>query len=184
MRTSNKGTHYLMTGAVFFSMLFLLVTLAPAQHEENAQVTRLLSDAREKAAQLSRDADEMEALTRSDVSWQTHAEKLEEIKGHVNDLARIEQQLTAARASASRWQQVAIDRMLPLLKELGANTTAAINHLNENKLRPTTGNYPEYLRANAETAHQLSDMISSFVQYGQTQAKLNTLEQKLEIATK
>ena len=184
MRTSSKGTRYLMTSAAFISMLFLLVTLAPAQYEENAQVTRLLADARDKAAVLSRDADEMEALTRSDVSWQTHADKLEQVKEHVNDLARTVEQLTVARASASPWQQVAIDRMLPLLKELAANTTAAINHLNENKLRPTSGEYTEYLRANADTAHQLSDMISSFVQYGQTQAKLDKLEQKLEIATK
>ena len=94
------------------------------------------------------------------------------------------EQLTAARASASPWQQVAIDRMIPLLKELASNTTAAINHLSENKLRPTSGQYTEYLRANADTAHQLSDMISSVVPYGQTQAKLDKLEQKLEVAAK
>jgi len=69
MRTSSKGTRYLIAGAVFISMLFLLVTPAAAQYEENAQVTRLLQDARDKAAQLSRDGDGMEALTRSDVSW-------------------------------------------------------------------------------------------------------------------
>jgi hypothetical protein len=184
MRTSRKGPRHLMAGATFISVLFVLLTLASAQNEENAQVTRLLADARDKAAVLSRDADEMEALTRSDVSWQTHADKLEQVKEHVNDLARTEQQLTAARVSATPWQQVAIDRMIPLLKELASNTTAAINHLNENKLRPTTREYTEYLRANADTAHQLSDMISSFVQYGQTQAKLDKLEQKLEIATK
>jgi len=84
----------------------------------------------------------------------------------------------------SPWQQVAIDRMIPLLKELASNTTAAINHLSENKLRPTSGQYTEYLRANADTAHQLSDMISSVVPYGQTQAKLDKLEQKLEVAAK
>jgi len=118
------------------------------------------------------------------VSWQSHADKLEQIKEHVNNLGRTVEQLTAARASASPWQQVAIDRMIPLLKELASNTTAAINHLNENKLRPTSGQYTEYLRANADTAHQLSDMISSFVQYGQTQAKVDKPEQKLEVAAK
>jgi hypothetical protein len=56
--------------------------------------------------------------------------------------------------------------------------------LNENKVRPTTGNYTEYLKQNAETAHQLSSMISSFVKYGQTRAKLERLEQRLEVASK
>ena len=74
--------------------------------------------------------------------------------------------------------------MLPELKELAKNTTAAIQHLNENKVRPTTGNYTEYLKQNAETAHQLSSMISSFVKYGQTRAKLERLEQRLEVASK
>lgn len=74
--------------------------------------------------------------------------------------------------------------MIPLMKDLASNTTAAINHLNENKLRPTGGNDPEYLKEDAETAHELSNMISSFVQYGQTRAKLEKLEQRLEIAQK
>src|SRR5437762_11024089 len=38
-----------------------------------------------------------------------------------------------------------------------------------------------YLKTNAETAHKLSDMIASFVEYRETRAKLAQLEQKLEI---
>jgi len=88
------------------------------------------------------------------------------------------------RPAAGEEQQQAIDRVMPLMKDLAANTTAAINHLNENKLRPTTGSYPEYLKENAETAHELSDMISSFVRYGDTRARLEKLEQRLEIASR
>jgi hypothetical protein len=74
--------------------------------------------------------------------------------------------------------------MLPVLKELAANTTVAINHLNENRSRPLVGTYPQYLKENAETAHELSDMISSFVKYGDSRAKVEKLEQKLEIASR
>jgi predicted TIM-barrel fold metal-dependent hydrolase len=162
----------------------LAAPTANAQNAENPQVTRLLADVRDKAAVLARDADEMESLIRTDASWQTHAAMLDEVKRHVNDLGRVAKQLEESRSSASPWQQQAIDRMMPLLKELAANTTAAINHLNENRLRPTTGNYPEYLKANAATAQQLSDMISSFVRYGETRAKLEKLEQRLEVASK
>ena len=170
---------------VLFSSLAVLGLLAASQNnQENPEVTRLLADAREKAAVLSRDADEMEALTRSDVSWQTHADMLNTIKEHVNDLARTVEKLNASRDLASEWQKQAIDRVMPLMKELAANTTAAINHLNENKLRPTSGSYEEYLKENAETAHQLSDIISSFVRYGDTRARLEKLEQRLEIASR
>jgi len=167
------------------STIFLLFPVALiAQSSENPEVTRLLAEAREKAAVLSRDADEMEALTRTDASWQTHADMLETIRQHVNDLGRLTERLTAERGSAAPWQQQAIDRMLPILRELASNTTAAINHLNENKIRPTTASYTEYLKENAEASHQLSEMVSSFLQYGEARAKLEKLEQKLEVASR
>jgi hypothetical protein len=184
MQTLRKMAAELIVGVLTVSMLFLFSTPLSAQKQENPEVTKLLADARDKAAELSRDADEMEALIRSDVSWQTHAEMLESAKEHVNQLGRLAAQLEQKRDSASQWQQQAVDRMLPVLKELATNTTAAINHLNENKLRPTTGSYPQYLRENAEAAHNLSDMISSFVKYGDSRAKVEKLEQKLEIASR
>jgi hypothetical protein len=166
--------------------LFLISALSwpQRQNDENPEVSLLLEDARAKAAVLSRDADEMEALTRSAVSWQTHASMLDTMKEDVNELARDVERLTAARDKASPWQQQAIDRMLPMMRELAANTTAAINHLKEQPSRPTSPSYVEYLRQNAETSRELSDMISSFVQYGQTRAKLQRLEQRLELASK
>lgn len=185
MRTLRKTTTGLMVGALIASTLLLFSMPLSAVTPENPEITQLLADARDKAAELSRDADEMEALIRTDVSWQTHAEMLESVKEHVNQLGRIAAQLEQKRDSASQWQQQAIDRMLPVLKELAANTTAAINHLNENKTRPLQiSSYPQYLKENAEAAHNLSDMISSFVKYGDSRAKVEKLEQKLEMASR
>src|SRR6202167_1519420 len=154
MQTLHKTTTGLMVGALIAPMLFLFSTPLLAQKQENPDVTKLLADARDKAAELSRDVDEMEALIRTDVSWQTHAEMLESVKEHVNQLGRIAAQLEQKRDSTSQWQQQAVDRMLPVLKELAANTTVAINHLNENKTRPLQiSSYPQYLKENAESAH-------------------------------
>ena len=182
MNSSRGSFHCLAAGALMASILLLAcpLLLAVESTEENPQVTQLLSEAREKAAVLSRDTDEMESLTRSDVSWQTHASMLETMKEDVNDMGKIVERLQTSRDSASQWQRQAIDRMVPLLKELASNTTAAINHLNQEHTRPTTGEYADYLRQNAKTARELSDMVSSFVQYDQTRAKLEKLEQKLE----
>ena len=185
MQTLHKTTTGLMVGALIASMLFLFSTPLSAQKQENPEVTKLLADAREKAAELSRDADDMEALIRTDASWQSHAQMLESVKEHVNQLGRIAAQLEQKRDSASQWQQQAIDRMLPVVKELAANTSAAINHLIENKTRPLQiSSYPQYLKENAEAAHNLSDMISSFVKYGDSRAKVEKLEQKLELASR
>ena len=188
MRILNGGMYRSVTLALVTSTVLLCSALSHAQNsgqkQENPEVTRLLEDAKEKAAALSRDADDMEALIRSDVSWQSHAEMLDRIKEHVNDLGRLVEKLNAERDNAAPWQQKAIDRMMPLMKELASNTTAAINHLKEHQVRPTIGSYPEYLRENADTAHQLAYIISSFVEYGETKAKLERLEQRLEIASR
>jgi hypothetical protein len=184
MQTLRKMAAELMVGALIASMLFLFSTPLSAQKQENPEVNQLLADARDEAAQLSRDADEMESLILTDVSWQTHAAMLETVKDHVNKLGRIATQLEQKRDSASQWQRQAIDRMLPVLRDLATNTTAAINHLNENKNRPLVGTYPQYLKENAETAHELSDMISSFAKYGESRTKMERLEQKLEIASR
>ena len=170
--------------ATFLLLLFSSRAVSAASNEENPEVSRLLTEARDEAAVLAKDADEMEALTRSDVSWQTHAAKLEDIKDHVNNLGKTMAKLNEKRDSASDWQKQAIDRAMPLMKDLAANTTAAINHLNENKLRPTAGSYPEYLKENTETAQELSSMISNFVRYGETRSKLDKLEHRLEVASR
>lgn len=61
----------------------------PAQNAENPEVAQLLLDCRDHATQLSRDADELESLTRSNASWQSHAVELEEMKDDVNAMGRL-----------------------------------------------------------------------------------------------
>jgi hypothetical protein len=184
MQNFHKKRYWYITAVVMVSMLLIFLPPAATLTDENPEVQRLLEQARDKAAELAKDADDMEALTRTDASWQSHATMLEDVKEHVNELGRIAEKLNTMRSSASPWQQQAIDRMIPLLKELASNTTAEINHLNENQIRPVSGNYPEYLKENSDTAHQLASTISTFVQYGQSRARLEKLEQKLEIARK
>lgn len=184
MRSFNTRTCWLCAGVLTLSILLASSPVLGAQNAENPEVTRLLEQARDKAAELSRDADDMEAMTRSDVSWQSHAMMLDQIKDHVNDMGKIVERLTAMRSSASSWQQQAIDRMLPLMRDIATNTTAAINHLKENQIRPVSGDYTQYLEENANTSHQLASMVSSFVEYGQGRARLEKLEHQLEIASK
>jgi hypothetical protein len=151
-----------------------------ARNPPNAAVAAQLDAANAEAAELARDADEMTSLLHSDVSWQSHATLLNEIADRVNNMGRIAAKLQEEREEASPWQQQAIDRMVPMLKEIAANTTAAIEHLNQNHERPTTPHYVEYLQQNADTAHELADLISATNQYGRERSKLERLQDKIE----
>ena len=181
MSVSSGVVHRLLVVALFGSTTLLPPTLwSVARNPPNTEVAAQLDAANAEAAELARDADEMTSLLHSDVSWESHAEMLSRIKDHVNNMGRIVAKLQEEREEASPWQQQAIDRMVPMLKEIAANTTAAIEHLNQNRERPTTPDYVEYLQQNADTSHELADMISAVNQYGRERTKLERLQDKIE----
>ena len=179
MRIGSMAKSHLVVGLVVALLWFSLPPRVFALREESDQLAQLLGEARTEAGELAKDADETESLIRSDVSWQTHAVMLDSVKEHVNNMARIIDKLTAARSSGSELQEQAVDRILPLLKELATNTTNAINYLNENKTRPLGDPYTQYLRDNADTAHQLASTVSSLFEYEKTMNKMGELKNKL-----
>jgi hypothetical protein len=150
--------------------------------EDNLQLTQLLADADDEAVELANDADDTQALIRSDETWLNHALMLAKVKGHVDTLTLIIDKLSKAQNSGSELQREAVEQMLPLVKELSANTTAAINYLNRNKNRPVSGAYVQYLKKNAETANQLSSMISSLVDYEKSMSDIERLRSDLGVS--
>ncbi len=153
------------------------------QNAENQDVRALLSLAAQQSASLDYDADQMQSLLHNDATWQTHAALLESVKEHVNQLGHTIAKLQAERSEASTWQQKGIDRVVPLLRELAENTTAAINHLSKNQARPVSGYYSDYLDENAETAHDLNRIISATIEYGHMRDKLEKLEEQIQPST-
>jgi hypothetical protein len=107
---------------------------------------------------------------------------LAKIKGHVDNMALIIDKLSEMQKSGSGLQEQAVQQMLPLVKELSANTTAAINYLNQNKTRPLSNTYKQYLDKNAETAGQLSSMVSSLLDYQQSMEDIEKLRSKLGVS--
>src|ERR1017187_8100735 len=110
------------------------LTVVAAENGDSPEVTSLLADAKAEAVELKTDAGDMDSFTRSNLSWASYATKAEMIKEHVNNSGKLLGKLQEAEAIASPWQQTAIRRIEPLLREIAANTEATINHLNENKL--------------------------------------------------
>ena len=164
----------------FMVMLsFTLSLRGYATKEDNPQLKQLIADADEEAMELANDADDTRALVQSDETWVNHALMLAKVKGHADNLTMIFGKLSDMEKAGSDLQKQAIDQMLPLVKELSANTTAAINYLNQNKSRPTSPAYTEYLKKNAETAHQLSSMISSLVDYEKSMTEIERLRSDL-----
>jgi len=144
-----------------------------------ADVDQLFQQARSQALQLRRDSATLESFTRSRMSWQSHNAQVSTITTHVNDLGQTLSQLQAARDSAGKASQQAIDRIQPILQELASNTTSIIEHLNQNPNRLRDPTYREYLRANADLASTLAEQTSNIVAFADAQRRFEEAQAKL-----
>src|SRR5579863_533360 len=154
IRASSLGMTMLM-GWITFS-----AAAKAANEVESEQVSKILSDAKMQAFQLKEDAEQLETFSRASGNWASHVEAITKIKGNVNTMGRLLAKLQENRNSAALWQRTAIDRVTPIAKELAANTTTAIEHLNKAPDRLTTPTYQNYLEAIADSASNLASTRS------------------------
>ena len=172
-----------MAGPAILAFLVAVSPIIPnaLKAADSPEITKLLADAKAEAAELKVDSGELESFTRSTMTWAGYASKLDEIKVHVNNSGKLLRQLKSAEATGSPWQQAVIKRIEPLLKELADNTTATINHLNENQATVHMPAFTDYVKANSELATDLEAVIRDFVNYGSDKEKFESLGSKLEV---
>jgi hypothetical protein len=172
----------LVTPALLVAGCFIASTnVKAAESDDSPKITALLADAKAEAVQLKDDSTDMESFTRGGLSWESYAGKIEMIKEHVNNTGKLLTKLQAEESDGSVWQQTAIKRIEPLLKELAANTEKTIAYLNENKTKIHFSDFKDYVQMNCEIAANLEELIRDFVNYGEAKQKLDRLGAKLEI---
>jgi DNA repair exonuclease SbcCD ATPase subunit len=177
--TTTKSTLALLSVLLLSAAPTVFASPRPNDSEE---VTKLMSEVKSEAVQLKDDAEDMKSFTRSkQLSWESHAAKIEQIKQHVNKSGELLSKLQDAKASASAWQKQAIDEITPLLRELAANVSSTIEHLNKNRNRIHTPPYTDYVASTADLATDLSGLISDYVGYGEAKNKSEELGQRLEV---
>lgn len=176
MKSVISHLHFRLLLSLFIPLLIPVL----AQKPDSPAMTHLLTQARSESAQLATEATTMESYSRSVSAWEGHASQLSLIREHINALGNTLQQMSDRRDEASPWQQQAVDRIVPLAKELASSLEATINHLNDNKARLEMPPYRDYLQANAEMATYISDLIRDYVAYGRSKAKYEQLGQRLE----
>ena len=173
-------THKFVSGLAALALAYF-VTPISVKAADSAEITKLLADAKAEAVALKADATNMESFTRSASNWETYSSSLDMIKGHVNDTGRLLTKLKDAEAAGSPWQQTAIKRIEPLLKEMADNTTTTIKHLSDNKNKVHLPEFKDYVKANYELATDLEALIRDFVDYGNAKEKFESLGSKLEV---
>ncbi len=163
------------------TLMIPMASIATGQTADSAAITSLLSQVKTHAALADDDAATLVSYSRSNLSWRSHATKLNIIKEHANDLIKDYNDLASMRAEGSPWQQEAIDRINPLVREMADHLTATIQHLNDNQNRVQMKPFRDYVQANHELMSKTHQVITDFVEYGESKTKAESLESKLEL---
>jgi hypothetical protein len=127
------------------------------------------------AIQLKNDSSQMESFTRSKLSWQSYAAKLDTIKAHINNAGELVAKLKNAESTGSPWQQSTIKRIEPMLQEMADNLTATIKHLSDNQSKVHFPAFTDYVKANYAMSVDMEAMLRAAVDYGNDKAKFESL---------
>ena len=185
---SQKRTPYFLILSLLVAGCFSISPAANAGDTSSGsseEVSQLLSEVKTEAIALEHDADLLARWTRAkDMTGESHSRKLNDIKDHVNQAGQLLAKLNEARGTASPWQQQAIDRIYPLLKELDDNTEATINHFNDNSAHIHFPAYQDYAKAGANLAKELAALLSDYVEFGELEEEFHRLQENLEPAAR
>jgi hypothetical protein len=177
-------TPYRLTALAALALTFAFSAgIVRAQYADSEEISALLTQAKSHVVQMEDDAAVLDSFARSKLSWKSHANKLNQIREHINSLGQVNKQLTEKRTEGSPWQQKAIDQIDPLLHEMASTLTGTINHLNQQPSRIHMREYREYAHSNHELASKTARMIRDFVDYDEAKAEAEALEARLELPT-
>jgi hypothetical protein len=115
------------------------------------------------------------------MAWESHAAQLRLIQERVNALAKTTEQLNDLRSQGSQWQQTAIDRINPLLRDMDDALATTITALNDHPERVNLPAYREYVHANYDVCEGAANVISDFVAYGKSRGNSASLREKLDL---
>ena len=164
-----------------FTLVCLVFATPALAQKDSDEISHLLLQARNQAWQTAQDTDTLESYTMSDMAWEAHAGQLRLILEHVNALAKTTLQLNDLRSQGSQWQQIAIDRINPLLRDMGEALATTITALSDHRERVNMPTYREYVHANYDVCEEAATVISNLVAYGKSKGTSASLREKLDL---
>lgn len=171
----------LLNGMGALALLLSMCISASAKKADSKQISNLFSEIKQHASLAEDDAETLEAYTHSNVSWESHANRLSQVKEHVDDLLSDYNEAVRLREEGSPWQQEAIDRLRPVLKGMADHLTATLQHHNANPTQVKVKPYVDYVHGITQYTSKASALIHDLVDYGAARNTAESLERHLNL---
>jgi len=156
---------------------------AESQAYLSGRASTILAEIQAEAGGLERNAETLGTFASNPhYSWQSHANYLDRVKGHINAVGERTGELQRIRHAALPWQQQAITEVTSHAAQVAASTQAAILHLRENQNRLFVPEYRDHLTTIADSSGDMKETVDKFLDYEKTQQKFQQLQNELELA--
>ena len=166
----------------------LVSTHVPAESyvstHQSGRASMLLAEIQRESAALSSQAEVLGTYARNPQRhWKSHAFYLDRVKGHINAVGERTAQLQQIRDSVLPWQRQAIAEVTAHATQVANSTQAAIVHLRENRDRlHFSSEYRGHLMTIEDRSEDMKQTVDKFLDYEETQQKLQQLRNELELS--
>ncbi|HTR65441.1 MAG TPA: hypothetical protein VMH85_06690 [Terriglobales bacterium] len=169
-----------MRSGALAGLLLLVPAAIPAFSEtlspQSTEVHNQLKDFRNQAFALRKEASTLKSYTRGRLNWLSHADRLNNMREHVNELGQRLQALEQAKVVGTGSHQMAIENARPHLAATARQLTEAIELLNESHGRLQMLPYTETVSDLYEHTHSLYQTVDTILDYENARVRLDKLD--------
>jgi hypothetical protein len=148
------------------------------------EARQTLEDLRDSSAAIANEADQLGRFASDPrVSVESHSQRLMDIRDGINRMGREIAILDAEHEALPAWEQQAVLKALPLLKDCAANAESALEYLNTNKDHLWTEAYRSYTDRILQDSEHTSKTLASYLKLAKLEGQERHLEDSLATTT-
>lgn len=159
------------------TVLLSVVLTASAFGDTTKQVASQLSEFRQTAFEMRREASTLKSFTpNKGLSWQSHTYRLNVLRDQVNQLGKTLAELETQMSVATDSQAMAIENARPHLVSVAQNLNQAIELVREDRSNVHREEYAEAVSNIYAHAYDLHTQVDTILDYEASRMRLDKLE--------
>jgi len=173
-------TKSLLSSSLVAALLLVIVpgfATAEASTHGSRAISEQLSDIQRHAYDVRREADTLMSMTMNkNLSWQSHAYRLNQLKDQVNQMGRSLAELEQQKSSASQMQILAMDETRSQLQLVAAQLSRAIELVNEDRRSVHQQDYGQAVTQLSDHAEVMHTQLDTILEYDKASKRFDRLE--------